>query len=64
MVLDRYLVAKGLMGPFEVVFNKPIGKAFVELLAIRYGIAHSNEFILDRTIETFIKGIVCGGFGA
>ena len=52
------------MGPFEVVFNKPIGKAFVELLAIRYGIAHSNEFILDRTIETFIKGIVCGGFGA
>lgn len=58
MVFDRRLIAKGLMGSFEVVFNKPFGELLVEDLAVRCHASHLDELLIESPVEPFIKGIV------
>ena len=58
MVLDRYRIAKGLVGPREIVFDKPISEVRVEAGAIRCHVPECNELILKRAVEPLLKGIV------
>lgn len=60
MVLDRYLVAKGLVGMLEIVFNQPVGHPLVEGVAIGCHVAHLDEFPLHRAIDSLIHRIVLG----
>jgi len=60
MILDRHLIAKGLMGSLEVVLNQPLGKPLVEDATIRSHIAQGNKFIIEGAVESLVKGIVGG----
>ena len=64
MVLDRYLIAKGLVGSFEVVFNEPLGEFAIEYDTVCGHITQRNKFILKRPVESFIEGVVSWCFGA
>ena len=48
------------MGSFEVVFNEPFGKFWVEDVRIRIEIAQLDEFFLERAVEPLVVGIVVG----
>ncbi len=60
MVLDRYLVAKGLMGTLEIVFDQPLGHLSIEGIAVGTHVAQLEKFPLDGAIEPFVHGIVFG----
>lgn len=64
MALDRYLVAKGLVGSLEVVFDQPVGQLPVEGLAVSRHVPHLDEFLLHGAVGTFVEGIVGGRFHA
>ena len=61
MILDRYLVAKGLVGTGKIVLNKPWRQPPIEGLAVRCQIPQGDEFILQGAVEPFIKRIVSRG---
>jgi len=64
MVLDRYLIAKGLVGSFEVVFDKPLGKLAIEHSTVCRHVAELDELFIKGSVEAFINGIVGGCFDA
>ena len=61
MVLDRYLVAKGLVGSFEVVLNKPLGQFPIEGLAVGRHIPHLDKLFIKCAVEPLLKRVVCRG---
>ena len=63
MVLDRYRIAKGLVGTFEVVFDKPVSELAIENIAVRCHVPQGNELILEGAVEPLIEGIVGGSLG-
>ena len=64
MILDRHLIAKGLMGTSEVVFDEPVREPAIEIPALSSHIPHDNKLIIESLIETFIKGVVSRCLGA
>ena len=62
MVLDRYRIAKGLVGSPEIVFDEPLSEALVESIAIRDKVPELEKFAIKSAIEAFIKRIVSRGF--
>lgn len=64
MVLDRYRIAKGLVGSFEVVLDEPLGDLAVKDGTVRGEVPELQELAVERPIEPFIEGVVGGGLEA
>ena len=63
MVLDRYRVAKGLVGSLEVVFDDPVSEMAIEHGTIARHVSQSNKLILKGSVESLVERIVGGSLG-
>lgn len=62
--IDRRQISQGLVGPSEIVFDKPFSKGTVKLESVLGHVTQTDKLVLQGTVEPLVDRVVFGSFNS